>query len=56
MDLTNDNKSLHRITNETVKTNALSQYFIELYLENNPRKEKPVEKSSGAMSGVMNSG
>ena len=49
-DLTNDNKWLHRIANETAKTNALLQQLIELYIEDNPRKDKPTEvrKLSGA--------
>ena len=48
-DLTNDNKWLHRIANETAKTNDLLSQLIDLYLEDNPRKEKPAHEKSGAL-------
>ena len=55
-DLTNDNKWLHRIANETAETNSLLKTLIELYVEDNPRKIKPVEKpTGGAFGGSTNS-
>jgi hypothetical protein len=36
-DETNDNVWLHRIANETAKTNTLLSQLIDLYLEDNPR-------------------
>ncbi len=48
-DMKSDNVWLHRIANETAKTNALLTHLIELYIEDNPRKPKPVEEKSGAL-------
>ena len=36
-DETNGNVQLHRIVNETSKTNVLLSQLIDLYLEDNPR-------------------
>jgi hypothetical protein len=47
-DMVADNKWLHRIANETAKTNALLEHLIDLYVEDNPRKEEVKQKSGEA--------
>jgi hypothetical protein len=44
-DMTNDNVWLHRIANETARTNALLSQLINLYLEDNPRTKAQTEKT-----------
>jgi len=43
------NEWLRILANEMAKTNAQLKTLIELYLEDNPRKPKPVNKKAGAM-------
>jgi len=40
---------LRIIANQQIETNYLLQQFIDLYLEDNPRKEKPAHEKSGAL-------
>ncbi len=55
-DMKADNVWLHRIANETAKTNALLTHLIDLYLEDNPRKSKPesIEEKENKTKGAFN--
>ena len=51
-DHTNDNVWLHRIANETAKTNALLSQLIDLYLEDNPRTESQIKKTEAEIQEI----